>query len=229
MSVWIICLWVRHLRRYPAAMTVREASGRVGPAHTGRTLYILDEPTTGLHFDDIHKLLEVLNRLVDLGNTVIVVEHNLDVIKTADWIIDLGPEAGPAGGRIVAKARRNKWRKAAAAVSHTAAACAHVCRPVLALNDRDTIPTPSRSRGPTIWSWRPSARTRPCRGRPMAAAGTRSSASPTRANRAAGRAISSIGSTSASTKWAIRRHRLGPASMVEIAVPARTRAGSCTP
>jgi excinuclease ABC subunit A len=71
--------------------------------NTGRTLYLLDEPTTGLHFDDIHKLLEVLNRLVDLGNTVIVVEHNMDVIKTADWIIDLGPEAGDAGGYIVAE------------------------------------------------------------------------------------------------------------------------------
>lgn len=70
--------------------------------NTGRTLYLLDEPTTGLHFDDVHKLLEVLNRLVDLGNTVIVVEHNLDVIKTADWIMDLGPEAGDAGGTIVA-------------------------------------------------------------------------------------------------------------------------------
>src|SRR5207237_9011590 len=70
--------------------------------NTGRTVYLLDEPTTGLHFDDIHKLLEVLNRLVDLGNTVIVVEHNLDVIKTADWVIDLGPEAGDAGGRVVA-------------------------------------------------------------------------------------------------------------------------------
>jgi excinuclease ABC subunit A len=71
--------------------------------NTGRTVYILDEPTTGLHFDDIRKLLEVLNRLVDLGNTVIVVEHNLDVIKTADWIIDLGPEAGAAGGHVVAE------------------------------------------------------------------------------------------------------------------------------
>jgi excinuclease ABC subunit A len=71
--------------------------------NTGRTLYLLDEPTTGLHFDDISKLLEVLNRLVDLGNTVLVVEHNLDVIKTADWVIDLGPEAGDNGGQIVAE------------------------------------------------------------------------------------------------------------------------------
>jgi len=69
--------------------------------NTGKTVYVLDEPTTGLHFDDIRKLLDVLNRLVDLGNTVIVVEHNLDVIKTADWIIDMGPEAGDAGGRVV--------------------------------------------------------------------------------------------------------------------------------
>jgi excinuclease ABC subunit A len=70
---------------------------------TGRTLYLLDEPTTGLHFDDIRKLLDVLSRLVETGNTVIVIEHNLDVIKTADWIIDLGPEGGPEGGRLVAQ------------------------------------------------------------------------------------------------------------------------------
>jgi excinuclease ABC subunit A len=69
---------------------------------TGRTLYLLDEPTTGLHFEDLTKLLDVLNRLVDLGNTVVVIEHNLDVIKTADWVIDLGPEAGDEGGYIVA-------------------------------------------------------------------------------------------------------------------------------
>jgi excinuclease ABC subunit A len=79
----------------------RELSKRA----TGRTLYILDEPTTGLHFADIQRLLDVLNRLVEAGNTVVVIEHNLDVIKNADWIIDLGPEGGDRGGEIVAEGR----------------------------------------------------------------------------------------------------------------------------
>ena len=91
----------------------RELSKRA----TGHTLYLLDEPTTGLHFDDVRKLLEVLGRLVETGNTIIVIEHNLDVIKTADWIVDLGPEGGPDGGQIVAQGTPERVAKVEA--SHT--------------------------------------------------------------------------------------------------------------
>jgi excinuclease ABC subunit A len=83
------------------AQRVKLATELARPA-TGRTFYILDEPTTGLHFADIRQLLDVLNRLVERGNTVVVIEHNLDVIKTADHVIDLGPEGGDGGGRIIA-------------------------------------------------------------------------------------------------------------------------------
>ena len=91
----------------------RELSKRA----TGRTLYILDEPTTGLHFEDVRKLLLVLEELVDAGNTVVVIEHNLDVIKRADWILDLGPEGGPDGGELIAQGTPEQVSKIRA--SHT--------------------------------------------------------------------------------------------------------------
>ena len=84
---------------------------------TGRTLYVLDEPTTGLHFEDIKRLLAVLQRLVDAGNSVLVIEHQLDVVASADWVIDLGPEGGDAGGKIVAQGTPEQVAKIAR--SHT--------------------------------------------------------------------------------------------------------------
>ena len=95
---------------------------------TGRTLYILDEPTTGLHFADVQRLLEMLDRLVDAGNTVVVIEHNLDVIKTADWLIDLGPEGGDEGGEIVASGTPEQVA-AAADRSHTGRFLAEIVEP----------------------------------------------------------------------------------------------------
>jgi excinuclease ABC subunit A len=92
-------------------------STELGKRATGQTIYMLDEPTTGLHFEDVRRLLGVLQRLVDQGNTVLVIEHNLDVIKSADWIIDLGPEGGSAGGTVIAEGTPEDVAKAAG--SHT--------------------------------------------------------------------------------------------------------------
>ncbi|MEA2429217.1 MAG: excinuclease subunit, partial [Thermoleophilaceae bacterium] len=97
---------------------------------TGKTLYILDEPTTGLHFADVQTLLVMLQRLVDQGNSVVVIEHNLDVIKTADWIIDLGPEGGEEGGQIVAAGTPEQV--AAVAESHTGRFLAEIVKPTQA-------------------------------------------------------------------------------------------------
>ena len=94
--------WLRRSAQNPAQVGSGHAL-RVGGDRFGRTLYILDEPTTGLHFADIDLLLKVLQRLADAGNSVVVIEHNLDVIKTADWLVDLGPEGGAGGGMIIAE------------------------------------------------------------------------------------------------------------------------------
>src|SRR5438067_3490724 len=107
---------------------------------TGRTLYILDEPTTGLHFADIDLLLKVLHQLRDAGNTIVVIEHNLDVIKTADWIIDMGPEGGSGGGQVVAIGTPEDV--ATAPESHTGRFLAPL------LEGRRTVGGPSRRRAP---------------------------------------------------------------------------------
>ena len=114
----------------------RELSKR----QTGRTLYLLDEPTTGLHFDDVRKLLEVLHRLADLGNSVIIIEHNLDVIRNADWILDLGPEGGEDGGRVVGEGRPGKNCR------HSRLLHRPVPHPLLRLQQRQTRRRQSRRR-----------------------------------------------------------------------------------
>ncbi len=114
---------------------------------TGRTLYLLDEPTTGLHFDDLAKLLEVLHRLVDLGNSIVVIEHNLDVIKTADWLIDMGPEAGDGGGYVVAAGTPEQI------VAHAAAYQAQATKPAGRERKRPEsakLPSPLAGEGPGV-------------------------------------------------------------------------------
>jgi excinuclease ABC subunit A len=107
---------------------------------TGRTFYILDEPTTGLHFDDVARLLSVLSRLVDAGNTVVVIEHNLDVIKTADWVIDLGPEGGDKGGELVASGTPERVARSPKSYTGT------YLRPALGMADAPAEPAPRRRR-----------------------------------------------------------------------------------
>lgn len=119
---------------------------------TGRTVYVLDEPTTGLHFEDISKLITVLSGLVDKGNTVIVIEHNLDVIKTADWVVDMGPEGGNGGGLVVAEGTPEQV--AGVPASHTG----KFLREVLGadrISDAASVPAPARRR--------PRRRSRPSR------------------------------------------------------------------
>ena len=96
-------VWDSHLPNSGGEAQRIKLATELSKRSTGKTIYILDEPTTGLHFADVHKLIEILRRLSDGGNTVVVIEHNLDVIKTADYIIDIGPEGGDRGGTVIAK------------------------------------------------------------------------------------------------------------------------------
>jgi excinuclease ABC subunit A len=118
-------------------------SSELSKRSTGRTFYILDEPTTGLHFEDVRKLLGVLQRLVDQGNTVLVIEHNLDVIKSADWLIDLGPEGGGGGGYIVAEGTPEELAKVKA--SHTGQFLKPLLRPAGRAARTKRVAVPSAS------------------------------------------------------------------------------------
>ena len=166
------------------AQRVKLAAELARPS-TGKTLYLLDEPTTGLHFDDIRKLLDVLHRLVDLGNTVIVVEHNLDVIKTADWVIDLGPDAGIRGGQVVAcgtpEAVVQQYR--AGAATHTG----RILKRALESSqraERVRFDPEAALRAARATSTSPRSARRPSsRGRKTDRAGTRTTASPPPASR----------------------------------------------
>ena len=110
-SVSVTSSWGSRRRRSREGKAQRvKLSRELARRGTGETLYILDEPTTGLHFEDVRRLLEVLDKLVDQGNTIVVIEHNIDVIKSADWVIDLGPEGGAGGGRVVAEGRPSTLR-----------------------------------------------------------------------------------------------------------------------
>ena len=170
---------------------------------TGSTLYILDEPTTGLHFDDVRKLLAVVHRLADLGNTVVIIEHNLEVIKTADWVIDLGPEAGLDGGQVVAAGPPERIAETRGSLTGP------VLKGVLAAGPppsaRGSTPRPPRGR-PWPRSRRPRSKSSRARssppGRSTAAAGTPATASAATASRPAGTAASSSASSSGSTRWA---------------------------
>jgi excinuclease ABC subunit A len=136
---------------------------------TGRTIYVLDEPTTGLHFEDIRKLLDVLQGLVDKGNTVIVIEHNLDVIKNADWIIDMGPEGGSRGGEVIAEGTPEDVADVEA--SHTG----RYLKPILDRTARTTTRKPA-GRGRTAGSQRPERARTTTSARIAPPAGTRASA-----------------------------------------------------
>ncbi len=109
------------------AQAASSTAAEVQPRPVGGTLYLFDEPTTGLHFDDVRVLLLVFRRLVDAGHSVLIIEHNLDVIKSADWIIDLGPEAGDLGGRLVAQGTPEELMSVTE--SHTGRALKEALRP----------------------------------------------------------------------------------------------------